>query len=488
MFDRVLIANRGEIAVRIQRTLRALGIQSVVVYHALERESAAVGQADLAIEIGGATPVAAYLDVEQIIDACRESGSQAVHPGFGFLAENASFARRLGEAGIRFIGPRPEVLELMGNKIGARQFCLDHDFPIVASITETEDPERFTERMRELGLPILIKSAAGGGGKGMHIVTEPDQLDAVCERARGEASRSFGDPTLLAERYVDCARHIEVQILADEHGKVLHLGERECSVQRRFQKIVEEAPAPNLDTALRERIHDTAVRIASAAGYSNAGTVEFLLAPDGAFYFLEMNTRIQVEHPVTEAITGVDLVAKQLEIAASGSLDLHQREIRFHGHALEVRLYAEDPDNDFTPSIGRLLRYRLSPTVRVDDGYHEGQEVTPAFDPMLAKLIAHAETREAAIDALHAALCASTVFGVTTNLDLLGRILRHASFRSGETHTGFLAEHAASLGPPPLSDRQRAVLLSAAALASRDFVNAQFEPQPLHAALGAWRN
>jgi len=397
--------------------------------------------------------VASYLDVQGIIEACRRTGADAVHPGFGFLAENAAFARRLSDEGITFIGPTPEAIELMGNKVAARSFCMTNGFPLAPSVTEADEDGDFVGRLAGIPLPLLIKAAAGGGGKGMHIVRDMETLEQAVELAKGEALRSFGDDSVYAEQYVEQARHIEVQILADHHGNVVHLGERECSIQRRFQKIVEESPAPGLAPELRERICATAVAIARTAGYRNAGTVEFLLAPDGEFYFLEMNTRIQVEHPVTEMVTGLDLVALQVRIARDEPLPLVQEQIEAKGHAIEMRLYAEDPENDFMPAVGDLLVYDLpnGEGVRVDDGFLEGMTVSSAFDPMLAKLIVHGKDRDEALKRALKALRETTVLGVTTNVDYLGRIISHADFAAGHVHTGFIPLHEADLKPPPLS-------------------------------------
>jgi acetyl/propionyl-CoA carboxylase alpha subunit len=487
---KVLIANRGEIAARILRTLTHMGIAGAVVYHAADSGSPAVTKAGETVEIDGPTPVAAYLDIENIIAACKRINADAVHPGFGFLAENPRFAKRLTEEGITFIGPLPETMALMGNKIAARSFCMANGFPLAPSVTETEAGKDFIEKAGAIGLPLLIKAAAGGGGKGMHIVREIEDLKLAVELAKAEAKRAFADDTVYAERYVENPRHIEVQVLADHFGHVVHLGERECSIQRRFQKIIEESPASGVPVQLRDRICFTAVKIARRAGYRNAGTVEFLLTPEGDFYFLEMNTRIQVEHPVTEMVTGMDLVELQIRMARGEPLPFRQEDIRFHGHAIELRLYAEDPQNDFLPSTGRLLLYCLpeGEGVRVDNGFTEKMMVTPAFDPMLAKLIVCGSDRNAAIDKAIKALDETIVLGVTTNADYLNRIVSHPQYRAGQIHTGFIRRHAADLRQPPLSGHQRHLLLAAAALTSREFTDPEYKiPQP-YAAMGTWRN
>jgi acetyl-CoA/propionyl-CoA carboxylase biotin carboxyl carrier protein len=342
-FDSVLVANRGEIAVRIIRTVRALGLRSLVVFHDVDAETPAVAMADEAIRIDGPTPVAAYLDGTQILQAAKRAGAGAIHPGYGFLSENATFARATAAAGLIFVGPTPEAIDLMGDKIRARDFVAARGFPVAPSATEDDDPDTFLARARAIGMPLLVKPSAGGGGKGMRIVRDLAELAPAVAQARGEARRYFGDGRLYAERYVERPRHIEVQVLGDAHGNVVHLFERECSVQRRFQKIIEETPSTALTPALRARICDTAAGIARAAEYRNAGTVEFILG-DGEFYFLEMNTRLQVEHPVTEMTTGLDLVAEQLHVAAGRPLPFTQTDLRSTGHAIELRLYAEAPD------------------------------------------------------------------------------------------------------------------------------------------------
>ncbi len=487
---KILIANRGEIACRILRTLDRMAIPGAVVYHAVDKLSPAVGMAAEAVEIDGPTPVAAYLDVEQIVDACRQTGADAVHPGFGFLAENAGFAKRLWEEGITFIGPLSETIELMGNKVAARTFCIDNDFPLAPSVTEADAGEDFAGQAGDIGVPLLIKAAAGGGGKGMQIVQELEDLAQAIQLAKGEAQRAFGNDEVYAERYVERPRHIEVQVIADHHGNVVHLGERECSIQRRFQKIIEESPAPDLESDMRERICTTAVEITRQAGYRNAGTVEFILAPDGEFYFLEMNTRLQVEHPVTEMVTGLDLVEMQVRVARGETLPLTQGQVQANGHAIELRLYAEDPENDFLPATGPLLTYRMpsGDAVRVENGFTEGMTVSSAFDPMLAKLIVHGKDRSKSIERGLKALKDTLVLGVTTNVDFLTRILSHPAYASGRIHTGFIPQHAADLSPPPLGEAERNLLLAAAAMSSREFTDPAFNVPEPYTFIGNWRN
>ncbi|MCA9505427.1 MAG: ATP-grasp domain-containing protein [Myxococcales bacterium] len=487
---KVLIANRGEIAVRVARTLERLGLASAALVHPADADGPAARAVDEVCPIEGGTPVAAHLDAEQIVEIARRIGADAIHPGYGFLAENAAFAERVEAAGIRFVGPGPEVIRLMGDKIASRRFVAEQGGPLTPSASEEDEPATFAERARKLGFPLLVKASAGGGGKGMQIVREADALAQAIELARSEARRSFGDERLYAERYVERPRHVEVQILADQHGHVLHLGERDCSIQRRFQKLVEETPAPGLAPALRERILDQAVSIARAAGYRNAGTVEFVLAPDGAFYFLEMNTRLQVEHPVTELVTGLDLVEQQLRIAAGEPLAFGQEDVRFDGHAIECRICAEDPEAEFRPAIGPLLRVQPASGegVRNDLGIVEGQSVTAAFDPMLGKLIAHGGDRDEAIARLRGALRETVILGCTTNTAWLERVLGHPDFAAGRVQTGFVVEHAAALAAPAPDARMRAVVLAAAALSDRDFrERVDAVPEPF-ASIGDWRN
>ncbi|UCD78114.1 MAG: ATP-grasp domain-containing protein [Desulfobacterales bacterium] len=488
--NKVMIANRGEIACRILRTLDRMGIASVMVYHALDADSPAVRAACETVEIDGPTPVSAYLDMDRIIAACKETDADAVHPGFGFLAENAAFARALAQEGIIFIGPSPENIELMGNKVKARSFCNDNGFPLAPSVAEAGAAEQFAENASKIGVPLLIKAAAGGGGKGMQIVRNLDNLEAAIQLAKSAALRAFGDDAVYAERYEEKPRHIEVQVLADVFGNVVHLGERECSIQRRFQKIIEESPAPCLQSDLRERICATAVEIAKRAGYRNAGTIEFLLSPEGLFYFLEMNTRIQVEHPVTEMVTGIDLVEMQIRIALGESLPFNQDQVNTKGHAIELRLYAEDPANDFLPTTGQLLAYSLpaGDSVRVDDGFIEGMKVTSAFDPMLAKLIIHGQARDEAIERARRAIDDTLILGLTTNVDYLARIIAHPAFAAGQIHTGFIPQYSSDLKAPTLTKEQSHLLLAAAALCSREFTNPEFEAREPYASIGNWRN
>ena len=486
----ILIANRGEIACRIQRTARALGLKTTAVYHFADRQAPHVAAADAAVELHAEVPTAAYLDVTQLLAAAQQTDADAVHPGYGFLAENARFAAAVEGAGLRFIGPQPNVIELMGDKLRAREFAIAHGIPVAPSCAQEGSMEAFVADASALGFPLLIKAAAGGGGKGMSIVHHADEFAARAELAASEALRYFADGRIYAERYIERPRHIEVQVLGDGRGKVVHLYERECSIQRRFQKIIEESPAPNLPPALRDEICEAAVKLASAAQYRNAGTVEFILAPDGTFYFLEMNTRLQVEHPVTEFVTGIDLVEAQIRIANGEPLWIAQSEVTQSGHAMECRVCAEQPAHDFRPATGtvRLLRVPEAPDLRFDSGIREGLAVSAAFDSMLAKLVCHGPDREAAITRMRDALAAIVLLGVDSNLDYLAQIFAHPEFIAARLHTGFVVEHAASLLPKALSPDDRAVVLLAAALADDGFRRMAYAiPEP-YASIGHWRN
>lgn len=489
-FDKVLIANRGEIAVRIARSLRTMGIASAVVHHAIDGDSLAVREADEAIEIFGDSPVAAYLDAAQILKVAGDIGAGAVHPGYGFLSENGAFSRATADAGITFVGPSAEVIDLMGDKVASREYLTAHDVPLSPTVPFDDDTDAFVAQAEALGFPLLLKAAAGGGGKGMTIVRDAKELAKQADRTARQAERYFGDGRIYCERYIEEPRHIEVQILADGHGNCVHLWERECSIQRRFQKIIEESPAPGLGDALHEEICNKAVLIAEAANYVNAGTVEFILAPDGQFYFLEMNTRLQVEHPVTEAITGIDLVAEQIRVAAGEKLSFKQADIQRSGHAIECRIYAEDADRGFLPAIGTVLQMREphGPGLRVDSGLVVGQEITPAFDPMLAKLIAHGPTRAHAIERMRGALKDLVLLGVTTNAAYMERLLGHDAFLAGKLDTHFIERHEDDLVAGEPGELERAVILAAAALTSREATDPALDiPEP-YKSMGRWRN
>ncbi len=440
-FARVLVANRGEIAVRILRTLARLDIEGVAVYSDADGDAPHVRLADVAVRIGPAPARESYLDIERVIDAAIRSEAQAVHPGYGFLSENPAFARACRDAGIVFIGPSPEVIEAMGDKIAAKEAAIAAGVPVVPGRHDPAmEDDDIIAAIVEIGYPALLKPAAGGGGKGMRVVRGGDDARAAIAGARREAAASFGDDRLLVERYVDTPRHIEVQVLGDGHGSIVHLGERECSLQRRHQKVVEEAPSPLLDPAIRAELCASAVRLARAVGYTSAGTVEYVVpsARPGEFAFLEMNTRLQVEHPVTEAVTGIDLVEMQVRVAAGEALPFAQHDVIVQGHAVEARVYAEDPARGSLPTGGRILLWREPAAVRVDSGVADGSEVTSFYDPMLAKVIAHAPTRTAALELLEEGLRDTVCLGVTTNVDDLREILRDPRVRDGDLDTGLL--------------------------------------------------
>jgi acetyl-CoA/propionyl-CoA carboxylase biotin carboxyl carrier protein len=489
-FTKVLIANRGEIAVRIARTLKDLEIASVVVYHAMDADSPAARAADEAVEIIGDTPVAAYLDAEEILRVAKSTGAEAIHPGYGFLSENAGFAEAVEAAGLTFIGPRSETLTLMGDKIQSRKFVADNGFPVSASVELEDDMEAFLKAADGLGYPLMVKASAGGGGKGMKIVHDKSGLEEAAKTAASEAERYFGSGALFAERFIEQPRHIEVQVLGDGLGGAVHLFERECSVQRRFQKVIEETPAPNLPAEVCAKICEAAVGIAKASNYLNAGTVEFILAPDGSFHFLEMNTRLQVEHPVTEMVTGIDLVAEQLKLAAGEGLSLAQSDIKRLGHAIECRLYAEDAVGGFLPATGTILDFHVpqGPGVRLDSGVASGSVVTSAFDPMLAKLIVSAANREQAIARCRAVLRETAVLGVTTNSAWLERVLGHEGFAGGAYDTGLLDRIAEDLAGEDLTEEQERAILAAAALLDRMTGRGGPEAPEPHASIGYWRN
>jgi acetyl-CoA carboxylase biotin carboxylase subunit len=444
---RVLIANRGEIAVRIARACHEAGAESIAVYSDADANAHHVSVADRAVRIGPAPATESYLSIPALLAAARETQADAVHPGYGFLAERADFARACEEAGLTFIGPPADVIEQMGSKIAARALMRSAGVPVVPGATPVDQSDNgVLDAARQIGLPVIVKASSGGGGKGMRAVRSEDEARDLIASARREAEAAFGDGTLYVERLIVRPRHIEVQIFADGHGNVLHLFERECSVQRRHQKIVEESPSTALTPLLRSRITNAAVAAARAVGYRNAGTIEFLLegAGDSArFYFLEMNTRLQVEHPVTEAVTGVDIVRAQLSVAAGAPLPWTQDSVAVRGHAIECRIYAEDPENGFLPQAGRLLVYRepSGPGLRIDSGVLEGDLVGVNYDPLLAKLIASAETRDAAIARAATALRAYPVLGIHSNVPFLLRLLELEAFRAGQVHTGFLEEH-----------------------------------------------
>ncbi|MFI5388780.1 MAG: acetyl/propionyl/methylcrotonyl-CoA carboxylase subunit alpha [Candidatus Eremiobacterales bacterium] len=443
-FQTVLIANRGEIAVRIAKTARAMGIRTVAVYSDADAAAPHVRACDVAVRIGPPPARESYLSIDAVIAAARDTGAQAIHPGYGFLSENARFASACADAGIRFVGPPPDAMRAMGDKIAAKKAAEAAGVPTVPGyLGDDQSPKTLGANAKRIGVPLLIKASAGGGGKGMRHVRDLAEFDDALEGAQREALAAFGDGTVFLERYLAAPRHIEVQILADAHGACIHLGERECSVQRRHQKVLEETPSTVVSASLRAEMGAAAVRAAQAVGYVNAGTIEFMLDASGKYYFLEMNTRLQVEHPITEAVAGVDLVREQLYIAAGERLRLAQSDIAPRGHAIEVRVYAEDAAHGFLPSIGRITTFGppTGPGLRVDTGVEAGSDVTIDYDPMLAKLIAYDRTRDACIERMSAALDDFIVGGVTTNLAFLRWLVGHDAFRRGETTTAFIDEH-----------------------------------------------
>ncbi|MEV0845594.1 biotin carboxylase N-terminal domain-containing protein [Streptomyces sp. NPDC049954] len=494
MFDTVLIANRGEIAVRVIRTLRSLGIRSVAVYSDADAGARHVREADEAVRIGPAAAAESYLSIPALLTAARASGAQAVHPGYGFLAENAGFARACAEAGLVFIGPPAGAVELMGDKIHAKETVRAAGVPVVpgSSGSGLSDAE-LAEAAREIGMPVLLKPSAGGGGKGMRLVHEPARLAEEIAAARREARSSFGDDTLLVERWIERPRHIEIQVLADGHGNVVHLGERECSLQRRHQKIVEEAPSVLLDAATRAAMGEAAVQAARSCGYTGAGTVEFIVPGDdpSGYCFMEMNTRLQVEHPVTELVTGLDLVEWQVRVAAGERLPFTQDEIALTGHAVEARICAEtvtvlDGTVQFLPSGGTVLALREpdGDGLRTDSGLSEGVEVGSAYDPMLSKVVAYGPDRETALRRLRAALARTVTLGVPTNAGFVRRLLAHPRVVSGDLDTGLVESEAAGLIPDEVPE---AVYLAAAAVRAAALVPAEAGPPDPFAALDGWR-
>jgi acetyl-CoA carboxylase biotin carboxylase subunit len=463
-FRKILIANRGEIAVRILRACRELGIATVAVYSEADRRALHVRLADEAISIGPSPATQSYLNIASIIQAAKECGAQAVHPGYGFLSENKDFAQAVKDAGMVFIGPSPQAIQSMGNKAEARARMQSAGVPVVPGYQGPDDEFSLKNAAAEIGFPVLVKAAAGGGGKGMRVVHQPNQLLEAVAAARREALHAFGDGRLILERYIPKAHHIEFQVLADMHGNTLHLFERECSLQRRHQKIIEETPSSLLDEALRAEMGAAAVAAAQAVGYENAGTVEFILDPEQhSFYFLEMNTRLQVEHGVTEFVTGLDIVQWQIRIAAGERLPFKQADLGQHGHAIEARLYAEDPANDFLPATGRLLRLvePKGPGIRVDSGFTSGDEITIHYDALLAKIVSYAADRPAAIRKLQSALHETVLLGVTTNWLFLQAVLADSDFLNGSFYTTWIEEHYDDW-KPPVCDLPPEVLVAAA--------------------------
>jgi len=471
MFDKILIANRGEIAVRVLKTARRMGIRTVAVYSDADANAMHVQLADEAVCIGAAPAAQSYLSVEKILDAARRTGAQGIHPGYGFLSENAAFAKGCADAGIVFIGPPIEAIRVMGSKAESKRLMSGAGVPLVPGYHgEQQDMETLRAAADKIGYPVLVKASAGGGGKGMRIVRDSRELTEAVTGARRESKAAFGDDRLLLEKYLVRPRHVEIQVFADQHGNCVYLFERDCSLQRRHQKVIEEAPAPKLDDALRIRMGEAAVAAARAVNYVGAGTVEFLYE-DGSFYFIEMNTRLQVEHPVTEMITGLDLVEWQLRVASNEPLPLSQQQLVKRGHAFEARLYAEDPRRGFLPAIGKLQHLQpplAGPHVRVDTGVCSGDEISVYYDPMIAKLIVWDEDRPAALRRLRRALAEYQVVGVTTNIEFLSQIAAHPAFAQAEIDTGFIERHGNDLTPAHAQAPAAALVIAAIASLESD--------------------
>ncbi len=482
MFSKILVANRGEIACRVIKTARRLGIKTVAVYSDADRNARHVAMADQAVHIGPPAARESYLVAEKIIDAARRTGAQAVHPGYGFLSENAGFAEACETAGIVFIGPPPASIRAMGSKSEAKKIMEKAKVPLVPGYHgDDQSPELLAKEAARIGFPVLIKASAGGGGKGMRVVESADRFADALAGAKREAKAAFADDHVLVEKYLTRPRHIEIQVFADGHGGCLYLFERDCSIQRRHQKVIEEAPAPNMDPARRKAMGEAAVAAARAIGYRGAGTVEFIADQDGTFFFMEMNTRLQVEHPVTEMITGQDLVEWQLVVAAGGRMPLAQDQLRIDGHAVEVRLYAEDPARNFLPSTGTLVHLRLpqeNAHVRVDTGVRQGDTVTPFYDPMIAKVIVHDRDRTSAMRRMAALMGGTEVVGVTTNAALLKALCAHPAFVGGEVDTGFIDRHHEGLfpEPQPAGDRTFAVATLARLVEWQDVAPPESDP------------
>ncbi|ALA16132.1 acetyl-CoA carboxylase [Chelatococcus sp. CO-6] len=473
MFSKILIANRGEIACRVIKTARRMGIGTVAVFSEADRDALHVEMADEAVFVGPAPAAQSYLVIEKIVEACRQTGAEAVHPGYGFLSERAAFAEALASAGITFIGPNPKAIEAMGDKIESKKFANAAEVSTVPGFLGViESPEEAVRIADDIGYPVMIKASAGGGGKGMRIAYSAAEVAEGFARARSEAASSFGDDRVFVEKFITDPRHVEIQVIGDKHGNVVYLGERECSIQRRNQKVIEEAPSPLLDEATRRRMGEQAVALAKAVNYDSAGTVEFVAGQDRSFYFLEMNTRLQVEHPVTEMVTGIDLVEEMIRIAAGEKLRFSQEDIRLDGWAVESRVYAEDPTRGFLPSTGRLVTYRPpaegeadGARVRNDTGVVEGGEISIYYDPMIAKLITHAPTRAAAIAAQQRALDAFAIDGIRHNIPFLSALMAHPRWQEGHLSTGFIAEEFPEGFAMPKPEGEVAIHLAAVAAA-----------------------
>jgi acetyl-CoA carboxylase biotin carboxylase subunit len=490
--SKILVANRGEIALRVMRSAREMGIKTVAVYSEADREALHVRFADEAVFIGPPPSSESYLRIEKIIAAAKQTGAQAIHPGYGFLSENEDFAQAIEDAGMIFIGPSPKSIEVMGSKLAAKEAVAKFNVPLVPGTSEPiGDVKKAKKIASEIGYPILIKASAGGGGKGMRIVENEGEFQEQMERAVSEATSAFGDGSVFIEKYVTKPRHIEFQIFGDKHGNVIHLFERECSIQRRHQKVVEEAPSSILTPELRKRMGEAAVNVGKSCGYYGAGTVEFILDDNLNFYFLEMNTRLQVEHPVTEMVTGIDLVKLQIRVAQGEKLAFKQEDLKMNGHAVEVRVYAEDPSNNFLPDIGTLQTYKRPQGngIRVDDGFEQGMEIPFYYDPMIAKLICHAETREMAIEKTIRAINEYEITGLETTLGFCNFVMHHEAFRSGKFDTGFVTKYfkpEVLTGTPDADEEKIAAALSSYLLSTTN-TSTTTTPDTVNAPVSKWK-
>jgi propionyl-CoA carboxylase alpha chain len=486
--QKILVANRGEIALRIMRTIRKMGIKSVAIFSEADRSSPHVLFADEAVCVGASPSDQSYLDAGKIIAYSKQLNVDGIHPGYGFLSENAAFARKVEDAGIIFIGPSPEAMRVMGSKLAAKECVKKYNIPMVPGIDEAiEDVTVAKKIANSIGYPVLIKASAGGGGKGMRVVEKEKDLEEQMQRAISEAKSSFGDGSVFIEKYVGSPRHIEIQVLADKHGNIVHLFERECSIQRRHQKVIEESPSSILTPELRKKMGEAAVLVARSCDYTSTGTVEFLVDDQLNFYFLEMNTRLQVEHPVTEMVTGLDLVEEQVKIARGEKLTFSQDDLFINGHSLELRVYAEDPLNDFLPSIGTLTTYRkpAGEGIRVDDGYREGMNIPVYYDPMIAKLVTHGKNREEAIQKMKDAITDFKIEGVSTTLPFGSFVFEHPAFLSGQFDTHFVQEHYTA---EKIEAKQSADAELAAIVALKYWFNKQKEIKPVGSVTTNWIN
>jgi propionyl-CoA carboxylase alpha chain len=489
--NKILVANRGEIAIRVMRSARELGIKTVAVYSEADRQARHVRYADEAVFIGPPPSSESYLRIEKIIAAAKETGAQAIHPGYGFLSENEDFAIAVEKAGMIFIGPSPKSIEVMGSKLAAKAAVAKFNVPLVPGTSEPIDDVKKAKKIAsEIGYPILIKASAGGGGKGMRVVDSEKDFQEQMERAVSEATSSFGDGSVFIEKYITHPRHIEFQIFGDQHGNVVHLFERECSIQRRHQKVVEEAPSSVLTPELRKQMGDAAVNAGKSCGYYGAGTVEFILDEKLNFYFLEMNTRLQVEHPVTEMVTGIDLVKLQISVAEGEKLPFKQEDLKLHGHAVEVRVYAEDPANNFLPDIGTLQTYKRPQGngIRVDDGFEQGMTIPFYYDPMIAKLICYAETREGAIEKTIRAISEYEITGLETTLGFCNFVMNHQAFRSGNFDTRFVEKYFKPevLAPPHNADEEKLVAVLSTYLLQENAITT-VSVETVHSSTSKWK-